>query len=137
MAVGLPLVESGALVSAMISIVPAVPSSSGLADVFAFQNDGTVQAITSDGTTAWTADVSQGYSSAPVILWPDFQGGLVVCTAGYSYDSISKLDGITGQPVPYGQHRREPGNWQPRSRPYRRHHLRRSEQMGSGDMAPN
>jgi hypothetical protein len=35
-----------------------VPSASGVADVFAFQNDGTVQAITSDGTTAWTADVS-------------------------------------------------------------------------------
>ena len=41
------------------SIVPAVPSPTGVADVFAFQNDGTVQAITSDGTTAWTADVSQ------------------------------------------------------------------------------
>jgi hypothetical protein len=25
--------------------------------VFAFQNDGTVQAITADGTTAWTADL--------------------------------------------------------------------------------
>ncbi|HEY1183914.1 MAG TPA: hypothetical protein VGE89_07005, partial [Bryobacteraceae bacterium] len=36
-------------------IVPAVPSTSGVADVFAFQNDGTVQAITSDGTVAWTA----------------------------------------------------------------------------------
>ena len=30
----------------------------GVADVFALQNDGTVQAITSDGTTAWTADMS-------------------------------------------------------------------------------
>jgi hypothetical protein len=44
--------------SGVTSIVPAVPSASGVADVFAFQNDGTVQAITSDGTTAWTADVS-------------------------------------------------------------------------------
>ena len=54
-------------------IVPAVPSPSGVADVFAFQNDGTVQAITSDGSTAWTAAAK---------YWgiPDFQGGLVVQT---------------------------------------------------------
>ena len=37
--------------------VPAVPSTSGLADVFALQNDGTVQAIRSDGITAWTLAV--------------------------------------------------------------------------------
>jgi hypothetical protein len=36
-------------------IVPAVPSPSLVADVFTFLEDGTVQAITSDGTTAWTA----------------------------------------------------------------------------------
>ena len=36
--------------SGVQSIVPAVPSTSGVADVFAFQADGTVQAITSDGT---------------------------------------------------------------------------------------
>ena len=46
--------------SGVQSIVPAVPSTSGVADVFAFQADGTVQAITSDGTVAWTADVSHG-----------------------------------------------------------------------------
>jgi len=40
--------------SGVYSIVPAVPSPNGVADVFAFQYDGTVQAITSDGTTAWT-----------------------------------------------------------------------------------
>jgi hypothetical protein len=34
--------------SGVTSIVPAVPSTSGVADVFAFQGDGTVQAITSD-----------------------------------------------------------------------------------------
>jgi len=46
--------------SGVQSIVPAVPSSSGVADVFAFQADGTVAAITSDGTTAWTtsADIT-------------------------------------------------------------------------------
>jgi hypothetical protein len=57
--------------------------------VFAFQNDGTVQAITADGTTAWTADVSQ---AGPVL--PDFQGGLVVM----GWNSIVGLDGMTGQP---------------------------------------
>ena len=75
-------------------IVPAVPSPNGVADVFAFQTSWvpsysrTVQAITSDGTTAWTADVSLTYQDLP-----DFQGGLVV---GYD-DSIVTLDGITGQ----------------------------------------
>ena len=44
--------------SGVTKIVPAVPSASGVADVFAFQGDGTVQAITSDGLTAWTADLN-------------------------------------------------------------------------------
>ena len=77
-------------------IVPAVPSTSGVADVFAFQADGTVQAITSDGTVAWTADLSQARYALP-----DFQGGLAVVgqlLAGQS--SIYKLDGTTGQPYP-------------------------------------
>jgi hypothetical protein len=73
-----------------------------VADVFAFQNDGTVQAITSDGTTAWTADMSEAYLGP----WyknfiPDFQGGLIV--QGYGDNSsiwIEKLDGITGAPYP-------------------------------------
>jgi hypothetical protein len=76
-------------------IVPAVPSTSGVADVFAFQNDGTVQAITSDGTVAWTANLGQGYS-LPESNLPDFQGGLVVPGP----NGIYKLDGITGQPYP-------------------------------------
>ena len=33
-------------------IIPGVPSPSGVADVFAIQNDGVVAAITADGTTA-------------------------------------------------------------------------------------
>jgi hypothetical protein len=78
------------------SIVPAVPSSSGVADVFAFQDDGTVRAITSDGVTAWTADVSQAWP-APV---PDFQGGLVAVEWNNDNGSIVKFDGITGQPHP-------------------------------------
>jgi hypothetical protein len=81
--------------SGVYKIVPAVPSSTGVADVFAFQNDGTVQAITSDGTMAWTADVSNAY---PVV--PDFQGGLVMMTSNGGTSSIVKLDGITGQPYP-------------------------------------
>src|SRR5208283_2024876 len=77
--------------SGVTSIVPAVPSTTGVADVFAFQADGTVQAITADGTTAWSADVSQAED-----VLPDFQGGLVVSTG----NSIYKLDGITGQAYP-------------------------------------
>lgn len=83
--------------SGVYSIVPAVPSSSGVADVFAFQGDGTVQAITSDGATAWSADVSQ---ASRVV--PDFQGGLVTLNIDYNNgtSSIMKLDGVTGQPYP-------------------------------------
>lgn len=76
--------------SGVSSIVPAVPSSSGVADVFAFNADGTVDAITSDGTTAWTANLNGAQGV------PDFQGGLVVANG----QSITKLDGITGQPYP-------------------------------------
>jgi hypothetical protein len=77
-------------------IVPAVPSPTGVADVFAFGNDGTVQAITSDGTTAWTANVGPGAS-----VLADFQGGLVVFGPVYGDPpySISRLDGLTGQSV--------------------------------------
>ncbi|MBS1858428.1 MAG: IPT/TIG domain-containing protein, partial [Acidobacteria bacterium] len=76
--------------SGVLSITPAVPSASGVADVFAFQGDGTVQAITSDGLTSWSANV--GY---PYAMVPDFQGGLVV-----NDGSIRKLDGLTGQAYP-------------------------------------
>jgi hypothetical protein len=76
-------------------IVPAVPSASGVADVFAFQNDGTVQAITSDGITAWTANIGQN------VALPDFQGGLIVSGGdGNNGTNIFKLDGITGQAYP-------------------------------------
>jgi hypothetical protein len=79
--------------SGVWSIVPAVPSATGVADVFAFQADGTVQAIRSDGTTAWTANASPGESM------PDFQGGLVVSSVdpNTGLSTITKLDGITGQ----------------------------------------
>lgn len=81
-------------------IAPAVPSPSGVADVFSFQNDGAVQAITSDGTTAWSADVSQALPSpSQRYILPDFLGGLVFQGVDSNGDSaIVKLDGMTGQP---------------------------------------
>jgi hypothetical protein len=78
-------------------IVPAVPSASGVADVFAYQNDGAVQAITSDGTVAWTAQLP---TSSWTFALPDFQGGLAVFNDVLGVFSIWKLDGITGQPYP-------------------------------------
>lgn len=81
--------------SGVNSIVSAVPTINGLVDVFAFQADGIVDALTSDGNLAWSADASQ----APVAM-PDFQGGLILAkeTNWPFLDSIVKLDGITGEP---------------------------------------
>jgi hypothetical protein len=96
LAVGTVIWSNSGNGSGVDSIVPAVPSATGVADVFAFQDDGTVQAITSDGTTAWTADVSNVDYSRAGSIFPDFQGGLVVV----GDRSIWKLDGTTGQPYP-------------------------------------
>ena len=76
-----------------------MPSPTGVADVFAFQNDNTVQAITSDGTTAWTADLSLAYGWWENVV-PDFLGGLVALEmrGGQNFDRIVRFDGITGQP---------------------------------------
>jgi hypothetical protein len=82
--------------SGVARIVPAVPSASGVADVFAFQNDGTVQAITSDGITAWTADASNALGLYSTIL-PDFQGGLILSPWDGSAFHLYRLDGMTGQ----------------------------------------
>ena len=80
--------------SGVYKIVPAVPSPSGVADVFAFQYSDMVEAITSDGTTAWTADVS----NADAV--PDFLGELVMAVRGdIGSTSIVRLDGTTGQPA--------------------------------------
>ena len=78
------------------SIIPAVPSPTGVADVFAVQatdifTPTIVQAITADGVTAWSATLSP-----QATITPDFQGGLVAFEP--SLNSISKLDGLTGQP---------------------------------------
>ena len=59
--------------SGVSKIMPAVPSSTGVADIFALQGDGYVWAIASDGTVGWTANVNSATS-----LISDFQGGLVV-----------------------------------------------------------
>lgn len=87
----------------LYSIVPAVPSSTGVADVFAFLGDGSVQAIRSDGTTAWTADVSQAGATYLSPALADFEGGLVASTgpgpgvAGcIGPMSIVKYDGKNG-----------------------------------------
>jgi hypothetical protein len=77
--------------SGVYSIMPAVPSSTGVADVFALQASGNVQAVKSDGTVGWTSNVGVGNT-----LLPDFQGGLIVA----NYQSVYKLDGLTGQPKP-------------------------------------
>jgi hypothetical protein len=72
----------------MPDIIPAVPSSEGVADVFAVSRNGKVQAITADGHTKWTANTNG-------LVIADFQGGVI--DAG---DVIQKLDGKTGQPLP-------------------------------------
>jgi hypothetical protein len=82
-------------VSGVQEIVPAVPSPDGVADVFAYQDGFLVTAITSDGVTAWSADVSASGGWDQVL--PDFQGGLVVCKTDVIPNSIVRLDGKTGQ----------------------------------------
>jgi hypothetical protein len=95
--------------SGIFNVVPAVSSPTGIADVFAFQNDGTVQAIKSDGTTAWIASIASqnDFNEVAFSSVPDFQGGLVVpglpteARPGVTATtSIMKLDGITGQAYP-------------------------------------
>ena len=70
-------------------IIPAVPSSEGVADVFAVSGWSRVQAIKADGHTAWVANTNGGFTI------PDFQGGFI--DAG---DVIQKYDGNTGQALP-------------------------------------
>jgi hypothetical protein len=91
--------------SGFASIVPAVPSATGAADVFGLQNDGTIAAITSDGTTAWTYAVPSASGNPPWtngLAIPDFQGGVIVVDylANQGSGSIRKIDGVTGQAYP-------------------------------------
>jgi hypothetical protein len=78
--------------SGILSVVPAVPSSTGVADVFAVWGDSTVSAITSDGATAWTASLLDAG-----LVVADFQGGLIISEYGGPVTTIAKLDGLTGQ----------------------------------------
>ncbi len=80
--------------SGVANLIPAVPSATGVADVFAFMNDGTVQAITSDGKVAWTALAPRGTGLL------DFQGGLVVEQWDAAGPMITRLDGTTGVASP-------------------------------------
>jgi hypothetical protein len=82
--------------SGVAEIVPAVPSANGVADVFAFQYDWSVQAITSDGVTAWQADATNIGR-----LIPDFNGGLVGLEStdpnSGNLCSIVQFSGLMGQ----------------------------------------
>jgi len=100
--------------SGVTNIVPAVPSATGVADVFALDGDCNVQAITSAGNTAWTANIGQlppnpFYPGGCSQFIPDFQGGMEALSESsyvneYGYTltqlQLQKLDGMTGQ-APY------------------------------------
>ena len=75
-------------------IVPAVPSSSGVADIFAIEGTSSIKAITKDGFVAWTANLSDNLDFCGTTA--DFQGGLLV----HCLNNVYKLDGLTGQPYP-------------------------------------
>ena len=76
-------------------IIPAVPSATGVADVFAVQTVGqsassqSISAVTSEGSVAWTAVISPPARET----LPDFQGGMVVLRTD---NSIVRLNGLTG-----------------------------------------
>ena len=82
--------------SSPVAIHPAVPSFSGVADVFVTKDDGTVLAVTADGEVAWTTNVGNDVWNN--LFLPDFQGGLVVYNINNS--TVYKLDGLTGQAYP-------------------------------------
>jgi hypothetical protein len=100
--------------SGVQKIVPAVPSSMGLADVFALQADCNVQAIQSDGTVAWSSNIGAPVAGSGCKNFiSDFQGGFVAQDPGNPQyangnnlvnvgapGSVQKFDGITGKPNP-------------------------------------
>jgi N-acetylneuraminic acid mutarotase len=94
--------------SGVKSIVPAVPSASGVADVFAMNGDCKLQAMKSDGTVAWSANIGQGPAGCNEFL-PDFQGGVEVIGVSNYVDGagvtlvqaqLQKLEGATGSADP-------------------------------------
>ena len=100
--------------SGVTSIVPAVPSATGVADVFAQNGDCSVQAIASDGTVGWTSNIGQppqysGNTNPCNPFVPDFQGGMVIKSEISNTNSIGQVtfeyqiqrfDGMTGQAYP-------------------------------------
>jgi hypothetical protein len=94
------------------SIVPAVPSATGTADVFALNGDCNVQAMRSDGSVAWAANIGKpplyGEGGNCNVFLPDFQGGLEVKSETsttqngqvYFQYHLQKFDGMTGQAYP-------------------------------------
>jgi hypothetical protein len=101
----------------VLSIVPAVPSLSGVADVFALDGQCNILAVASNGTVPWTANIGRPpqypyYAVQPGpcnTFLPDFQGGLVVESQKgftqpdgqvYFQNYLQKFDGLTGQPYP-------------------------------------
>jgi uncharacterized protein YjdB/N-acetylneuraminic acid mutarotase len=101
--------------SGVLSVVPAVPNTEGIADVFVLNGDCNLQAVAGDGTTAWTVNIGQppefgSNTNTCNEFQPDFQGGVVVhrqtsftdpdtgrLVFGYT---LQKLDGLTGQGYP-------------------------------------
>src|SRR6185437_3001663 len=84
--------------SGVNGIMPAVPSETGVADVFAINSSGNIQAVQSDGTVAWAKNVP--VNDYPYFV-PDFQAGLVVLDT--SFQTLYRFDGLTGQTSPtYG-----------------------------------
>jgi predicted secreted protein len=70
-------------------IVPAVPSPTGVADVFAVMSSGNVQAISADGSVAWTTSLPNSW------VLPDFQGGFLAGNGS----TVAKVDGATGRVI--------------------------------------
>jgi hypothetical protein len=85
--------------SGVINLIAAVPSDTGVADVFAHSGGGNIQAIRTDGSVAWTTNI--GAPGPGLRLIPDFQGGLTFVKTDPvqqpTQDAILRLDGITGQ----------------------------------------
>jgi hypothetical protein len=107
----------------MQKLAPAVPSLTGVADIFGQDVGCNVHAVTIDGYRSWKADIghwpeySGNYDTCSHFI-PDFKGGIVAKSETRDYDPynftysytyhIQKLDGITGQSYPqYSLH----SNW--------------------------
>jgi outer membrane protein assembly factor BamB len=75
--------------SGLVKMALAVPSPDTVADVFALQSSGLVQALRLDGSLVWTSRFPDSVSDVK----PDASGGLL----GITDTSVSRLDPATGQ----------------------------------------